>query len=142
MVLTRFRSLRGWRRWRRGGGTRAAIEITPGHPGANELLAHVRIAQGDDSEGAANQLALGTALARETADNYPAERHHLVGLLIDIEAADEFISVALDSGLRDADLFFHAGRIAAAVGDNGRADSLLRAAATLNPTLARLVEQP
>jgi hypothetical protein len=63
-------------------------------------------------------------------------------LLIDIEAADEFISVALDSGLSDADLFFHAGRIAAAVGDNGRADSLLRAAATLNPTLARLVEQP
>ena len=178
-----------------------SVEITPDHPGANELLARVRTSQGrvDDAiailrglldrgpaadlhgelataleltgrtEEAAAEIEAGLAMAAETIGTNPAERRHLTSFLIDhdpatalrlaeedfaerkdvyaydtlawalhangeFDRAAELIEVALTTGLVDADVFFHAGMIAAAIGDNATAVDHLRATLELNPT--------
>ena len=52
----------------------------------------------------------------------------------EFDRAAELIEVALTTGLVDADVFFHAGMIAAAIGDNATAVDHLRATLELNPT--------
>jgi tetratricopeptide (TPR) repeat protein len=118
---------------------------------------------------AAEQIELGLAAAEEAVDEYPAERRHLAGFLIDQdpswaleiaredvasrqdigaydmlawalyatgdhEAAAEAMEQALAQGTRDATYLFHAGVIAAAVGDAEAARTHLAAALEINPS--------
>ncbi len=177
-----------------------ALSIDPGHPGATELMATVRTAQGrsdeakdiyrslladggaadlhgqlavllqldGDQQGADEQLQQGRTLGRETMGTFPAERRHLAGFFVDVEPAlalelaeqdletrqdiyaydtlawallandraeeaDDAMRSALVLGTIDAELYFHAGAIAAEVGDEARAAAFLSAALETNP---------
>lgn len=120
---------------------------------------------------AAEQEALGLALAYETLDQFPAERRHLVGFFVtrepqtalslaqqdveqrrDVGAHDtmawalhalgrnaeaaEYIGRALELGTRSATILYHAGAIAADLGDTDQALEHLDDALAINPTFA------
>jgi tetratricopeptide (TPR) repeat protein len=121
-----------------------------------------------DEDAAAEQVELGLAAAEQAVDEYPAERRHLAGFLVehdpalalelarediasrqdvgaydmlawslyankDYDGAADAIDDALALGTRDAVYLYHAGMIAAAVGDDDAARSHLEDALAINP---------